>query len=611
MAFQPSMDNVYESNYWQTARQYESAETTSAWNLSQNPAQSGVVPRPAYADMFAEVNYLPGTQGPSGSGGRVQTLAGDTVDAEHFTHNNMQPFLKKNTTQSLDFSGNEALLQGHTGAAVYRPDKKEVECFFEPTQGLGNVCGMTNQTDYYLSHLDVPKTRNNDFPIPQVKVGPGIGQGFSAAPSGGKNQSETLNFVRPKTVDELRPKGNAQKTSFESRLQGHEQRTAQRGQLPNLSKNRPDTYYENNADDMLPNKNVRTKNTYRSVNVVKPTSRVDTHVPREGIVNASLYHPGKGMKDDYGKSKICVYDNERNTTQTKTIVSNLRSAISAVIAPFTDIFRRTPKEYFVDAPRTFGQFQTQMPAKATLYDPVDHAMKTTIKETTIHDTTVMNLHGNEAGRAENPDPTKPTVRETMPVEDTTRNVSAHTYRVITYNPDAVAKATFKEMVENNPNQSGYVRVPNANGAYDYVKVDLSPTQKEFVSDNDYYGTAGSKSEFLPPSHENVHNAEIDGTREMLNMKSGYTPNALGANQAPTKDDVDMQMKRALSDDYAAREFNNITHVSQQTKNLSECTITKPANSLPNQGEDRLDPNLLSALKQNPFSININPITECP
>ena len=55
-----------------------------------------------------------------------------------------------------------------------------------------------------------------------------------------------------------------------------------------------------------------------------------------GVRNAYLGGVGKGESDDYGKSKIMVYENERDVTSTRVYQGNLTSLVKALVSPITD-----------------------------------------------------------------------------------------------------------------------------------------------------------------------------------------------------------------------------------------------------------------------------------
>jgi len=597
----PSMDNVYHSEHWSKVRRDEEMLVNARWEASQAPMDTGVVPRPAYADMFVRTSV----------GANAPELKNPSATATG--HNNMQPFFGGRVRQNVNPFANESRLEHYSGATndqIHRR-KEEVGCFFEVTKDTGNVCGMANNSDFYQSYLQAPVSRNNDFPIEQIRVGPGLNAGFTADPVGGFQQSDTLDVIRPKTIDELRPLSRP-KTTFEIPVQGPQKGIAQRGFVGQFDRNRPDTVFEQSSDQWLKTTGAITKDAERPVQHLKPQARTDTHVSYEGPGRAVM-QPGMGERDDYGMSKMCLADNERSTTQTRTVMNNLTSVVKAIVAPFTDILRRTPKEYTVDAARTFGTMQASatIPSKATLYDPVNHMMRTTIKETTIHDTTIMNPRGPDGVPVAADDSAKTTNRETLPIEDSTRNVSAHTYKVVVYNPDSVAKTTHRETLSDSKNQAGYVGgdVSRRRGAYTHIPITVYATQKQFISDKDHIGGAGSAAEFRQASQDAAHAAEIDGTREAINVATGRTPTTQKHKMPFAKEGVDMEIKKLQIDSMAARDAGNLTRIYQTgPKRIESCEATKYVNDLPEQ--DRLDTSILSALKDNPYNLQINPIVEC-
>ena len=50
------------------------------------------------------------------------------------------------------------------------------------------------------------KIRNNETPIQQIRVGPGLNQGYDSKPKGGFHQVEIQELMMPKNIDELRSK---------------------------------------------------------------------------------------------------------------------------------------------------------------------------------------------------------------------------------------------------------------------------------------------------------------------------------------------------------------------------------------------------------------------
>lgn len=604
----PSQKNMYASDYWNVIKADEKQRGDRMYAAGQQPMQTGVVPKPAYASMFSPPLQ---SQNLSQKNNTFMSLSGKEIGPEDFTHNNMEPFFRGSVRQNMNVDANTTLLENHTGRGALLLKKQEVENFFEPTPGYANMCGMQSTTDHLLNHIETPIARRNDFPIAQVHVGPGLNQGFNANAAGGFHQANTTDYIRKsyKDVNELRP-GNKPKLVMEGRVQGPSKGTTQRGSVGEMVKNRPDTSFEQTPDQWLKSRAATTGDMQRPVVDLKPTARVDQHVEYSGVATASSTQPGKGLADDYGKQNVMVYDNERMTTQTKTVVSNVTSLVKAVVAPFLDILKHNTKEYTLDASRPYGNMHAQIPSRPTMYDPVDGMMRTTIKETTIHDTSIGNLTGEEKGYVENQDNMKPTIRQTMPVEDTTRNIAGHTYKVVVYNPDEVARKTIRETTECAINDTGFVggSISEGTGAYSVIDVQVPFTQKQFVSDYEYSGGAGSKTDFRAVSSEAEHNMEVDPTREVLNIAAGYTPNGAGEFSSLDAANIDLESKRPFMDDMSARNTGNVSRVMQTTQRAVEkCEVTQPGRDLPNALENRLDPNVLSGLKSNPFNLSVNPI----
>lgn len=605
----PSMDNVYQSTYLTDARDAEFQRGAAMWQAATEPWATGVVPQPASASMFAGG---PADVGDDAAPGGIASLSGETIPTEHFTFNNMVPFFKGNATQNVDVDRGGARLDAMTGRQPFYEHKREQEAFFGPTANLAYVNGAPDNSELYKSRVAAPTAQRNFFPIAQERVGPGLNAGYSATPEGGFHNPSTLDFVRPKTTNELRALNNPKET-YEKPIAAPPRYGSKRADLGVVQKNRPDTAFEQTQDQWLQTTGAFRRPTERPSVVLKATAKAGTSdTEYAGAAYGAQSRPGAGADADYGKASICVYDNARRTTQTKTNVSNLRSLVKAIVAPLLDVFRRTPKEYLVESARTYGNMSIQVPNKLTVYDPVAHAMRTTIKETTIHDAEIGNLRGPEAGTVHYDDATRTTVRETTPTTDDTRNLSSGTYRVTVYNTEEIARRTHREATADALNIAGFKgEARNHVGAYVSTDVDLKLTQKQFVSDNDHYGGAGAQAEFAPMSHEAAEAMEVDGTREMQLAKAGYTPNAQGANAGMDSADVNVDVRKIMSDAVAAREFGNITKAYVVgDKPIEACEVTKQATTLPQVDADRLDPAILASIKTNPYAQKINPILEC-
>jgi hypothetical protein len=602
----PTMKSVYESDGVRAARHDEQLRGQAMWDASQNPMESGIVPRPAYASMF---------QAPQAAqaAGQIQSLTGEMMRPEEFTHKNMQPFFGGFQRQNTDAFANSSILESYTGSGGDLQHKKEVGCFFEPTKGMTNICGMdANANDFYVNRIAPSFNRNNEFPIDQVRVGPGINNGYTNVATGGFQQADTREFVMPPTVDELRVLTNPKMEYEAGPLGPAGNRVSARGLVAPMDKNRPETYSEQSPDQWLRTTGAFTAETGRPDNIIKPTARVEYSASEYMGGAKSTDRVGKGDTDDYGKTNILVYGNERDVTQTRTVVNNVTSIIKAIIAPFTDILRHNKAEYTLEHPRTFGSMGAQIPEKATLYDPVNYVMRTTIKETTIHDGVIGNLANSVPGgyaKDVDPDLARKTGRETLDLMDTVRNVGYHKYKTVVYNPDEVAKRTIRETTSRNSREEGNIggATERRTGAYTHVPITVYATQKQFISDHDYMGVSGSTGDFRPMSEESANNMIIDATREAIEITERM-PTPSGAKVAVSKSGVDLKSKRHVSESIAPRLTGGMPNKTNKQFVLSpnSCDITKPAARLTG-ADTRLDPGLLSAFHSNPYTKSLTSV----
>ena len=631
------MKNIYDSTYWNQVKQDEQQRGNKMFNMAE-ARNTGIVAMPATSDMFKNMNYtIPNN---SKSPEYVQSLTGNKINRDTFIHNNMTPFLRKNVTQNTNIETMSPFLDSRTGNNQFWQTKKEVPCMFKPQANIGgNICGMKNNDDFYKSRLEFKEKANNFFPIEQVKVGPGLNKGYDSKGVGGFHQTETNTLARPKNLDELRSKINQKQSYFNIPVKGHIKGTDQRGVQMPLDKNRPDTVYEQSEDMWIKTTGANSKNSLRPAQNIRPTTRQESHIDYKGGV--SISDANAGISDDYGKSKVIVYNNERATTENKPVVSNVTSIVKAIVSPVVDALKYTMKEYTVESERGVGNPSIQIPEKATTYDPDNHIMKTTVKETTIHDSEMINLSGNketystltdqakttvketlihdsvhtnikagDGGYTTADDEAKTTIRETVKAVDTVRNIGGVTYSVSVYDPEIVAKTTVKETTLIAKSPYGFLggMLEGLFGGYISKEIDLKNTHKQFLSDTNEYGIAGATNEYRQRDRTAEENAEIDDTRERIMIAAGHTPNPGNMNINRDSADVEMTTRKPFENSASARENGNVGMIYQSSPTIDECGITKmPQKS--NAYSNRLDSDLLEPVNSNDLmkTQRINPI----
>lgn len=629
----PSMKNMYSSTYMDNVKNDEYKRAKKMYKDAQNPMITGVVPQPGFSSLFD----IEQGQNMAESGEYISALSGLKMTTKDLQHNNMKPFLRGGITQNTNIERFTSKLDRDTGVDKYYMKKKEAASLFKPIIGLHNVNGAKPSSEFYKSRLETPRVMNNVSPIPKVYVGPGLNKGYSSLGSGGYQQSDTLDYARPKTLDNLRSKVNQKQSVFDIPFQAPIKGTDQRGVTTPFAKNKPERTYAQTEENWFKTTGANTKDSVRPELVLKEPTKADMHVDYTG--SAKLENvKGVSDADDYGKRNIIIYSNERDKSQTCTTVANLTTNVKAMLIPVVDALRLSLKEYLVDAPRAGGNPLAQIPNKPTVHDPADvpkttvketivqdsdtlnltgpnqtysalqDEAKTTVKETLIHDGDLLNVKSNSCSYMKNDDDAKTTIRETLPVVDTKRNIGAAVYKVYVYDPDTVAKTTVKQTTIKGKSELGFIGglVTGLFGGYESANIELKNTHKQFTSDNDQYGIAKSVYEHVPMSREAEENAETNGAREQLLIDAGHTPNPGNMNIGIDKSDIYMESNRLLSDDMPAREAGNMDKVYQTHPVISELSITREPTKI-TIVEDRLDNSILESLKYNDLSIKINPI----
>lgn len=472
-------------------------------------------------------------------------LADVNMSYEQFRHNNMQPFMSAKNTQDMRLDRDLRTLEAYTGVNKLHRDKQEVPAMFEPTPGMTYVNGTPVTTSFQQSRMEGQVSqRNNELPFQQVKVGKGLGLGYSAEPGGGFNQCPTAEMMGYKTVDELRTANNP-KTSYSFPLQAG-MGVPQRGLLPNVAKNRFERTHEN--DCPLPTAapgtcmqasraEVVTRETGRGLgeHVYIPPAAISgapqgkltqEHVPLRrrddgttvaGPTNEHFAAYGAGLSDDYGLERIDLQPTAREyLVAVPPRPGNITSVAKAFIMPVLDMLRITRKDATVQGHRDFGPMQMQAPSKltvkpqdvplptikdtnlhesqrlnlkgptrATVVD-VTQTPRTTIKETLIHDTHVGNFgNGPRCVAVYDAAFTRKTGRETLPSKEYVLNMRGQDRGVIRTN-DQQARVTVREttILED---YIGHVRVSNGMKYDPTQSHEMKATNREFTSQHERYG----------------------------------------------------------------------------------------------------------------------------
>ena len=202
-------------------------------------------------DVFQHIEQNNPRESNGGGTQQALSLTGKPINKGDFKHNNMVPFFGARVKgSSTSHDGAQSRLDNMQGAGSQHIRKREQAPLFKPQANMTWANGMPNTTEFMLSR-QMPSTKmNNIKPWDEERVAPGLGQGFTTKGSGsGYNAAvEDRKAWLPKTVNELRVETNPRITFG---LDGHQgpavARIKESGNMKTqgrVEKNRPDTDYE-------------------------------------------------------------------------------------------------------------------------------------------------------------------------------------------------------------------------------------------------------------------------------------------------------------------------------------------------------------------------------
>lgn len=424
----PSMQNIYKSDYTNTVRQKEAMQIEKHNNKI------------------------------------VSQLAGIEVDK---INTNMFPFLRGGVKQNTNDNANVGIMEafGTKNDIMFR--KQELGGMFVPEP---NIKPFTLENiDDITTRIAKPLSKKNVLPFQQERVGRGIDSGYCSHPTGGFQQTDLIDKIMPNLqniydVDKLRVANKPKIGGVEGRIIDGQKST--RVAYPGkMVKRHVDTAFEMKPERLLVTTGAHLKEKQKDVVIPKDTSRIVSSsiygnaFAKEGDKQRGEVKPsnrqnlasfqtaniiGKRDNTDYGKASVQIYKNGRDVTTTQTYKGNVQSLIKSIISPIQDVLNITKKEFFLDPTREFGQLNVQIPPKITVHDPNDVA-RTTIKETTIHDSESLNFKGSTKLTVYDPaDIARTTARQTMIQDSENMNMAAHVYKTNVFDPNAVARTTVKE-----------------------------------------------------------------------------------------------------------------------------------------------------------------------
>jgi len=222
---------------------------------------------------------------------QIYSLTGDYMDSKMFTHNNMVPFNGgKPKGQIYNNNNAETILDNYVGNGSQTIKKIEQAPLFKPQENVQWTYGMPDMSDFYQSRVNPVNKNNMVKPFESIRVGPGLDKGYAADGSHGYNSGmEARDKWLPKTVDELRIATNPKQEYDLNGLQGPAQSQIKNiGIEGKMEKYRPDTFFINTQERWLTTTGAEKAGQLVPDYIVKPSTRNETASYQHGTPNAVI-----------------------------------------------------------------------------------------------------------------------------------------------------------------------------------------------------------------------------------------------------------------------------------------------------------------------------------
>jgi hypothetical protein len=593
----------------------------------------------------------------------VSPLTGKPMNPKDFMTNSngdvFQPFFGSNVTQNMSENASRSRLAAHTGMdSMIDRHKKESKPLFKPCKNISYVNGSPNNSDILSERYNQSRYRSNERPFKQEIIGSGINVKDGKNGTGGFHQYETQDIARSsyKGIDDLNVR---QQITYTTPIKPGAA-ISQRGKQSTVAKNRPETSFHQTLDNQwktpgsvvfaaqrenftaYDNGKKQSRETIgtvgcasvkqRNIETFKKTRR-NVYV-NSGLRNVKMIHDydHENENSDYGKHSFNLGPNERDTTQIAKHNTNFTTVVKALTKPLEDVMKVTKKENIIGNPRPNGNMNAQIPSKQTVYDPNDVA-RTTVKETLIHNSRKGNVKGPNKLTVYDPnDVAKTTLKETLIHNNRKGNIGGKVIKNRVYKYDTKPKITVRNTLDSVDFTQNLVRA-NAGGkatatVQDKLKTTLregtennvhssnvqynkgmghttSPadapfTQKQFLSDYEYSGIAGSK-EAAATNYNSMYNASLNSNKQ--HIAKGRKPMGSNVKLVNGKDKLAVLHKKQMSAVNAERvEKGKVYSVPPNNDKKVYNLKVGLSNEI---NEDRIDPGLLDAYRNNPYTHSLH------
>jgi len=491
----------------------------------------------------------------------IFSLTGQTMDKTEFTHNNMVPFFgAKIKGATSAYRTHEGVLDNMQGTGSQHFDKQEVAPLFAPEANMNFVAGAPNHSDFMQSRMNPSQRAANVKPWEEIRVAPGLANGYSTEGTLGFNSGVSARDAwEPKTVDQLRIATNPKLSFSLENLEGPAMSKVQNlGVQGTVEKYMPDTYYTNTPDRWLTTTGLEKAQTSRGIEELKDVNRLTT----------TAEYFGNG-----GETTEASYVTGAHTVPRRPQLSANPIPAAAAVGTFTSSNADYGRSGYSALPNNRDStYQTPMGTvtgamKAALA-PLMDALRPSRKEDVIGN---LRPNGN--------------VSTTMPAP-------------VVYNPADRTPTTMRETTEGRLDNN-HLNIQNqTSGAYN-VSVQQPIENQRATTNTSYTGSSGGAM---------THSGEasyVSAYNQRNNYAKSYKsrPNPGGASMMASSQNVstgklegDRENNRMWVMDKAPTQITGVDNYGR---------MHVPEQRDVDYSSKRMDPGLLQAFKQNPYTQSLN------
>ena len=503
----------------------------------------------------------------------INSLSGNQIDNKDFKHNNMVPFFGSKVKGPLiDTDHSQSILDNHQGAGSQGIKKVEQAPLFKPEDNVQWSHGAPNQSEFMLSR-ELPSTKiANVLPWEQEKVAPGLGLGYTTQGSGGFNSGMLDRPAwAPPTVDELRVKTNPKVTYG---LYGHEGpadgKIKKSEVIGTVEKNRQNTDYTVGPDRWFTTTGGALGQTQIPQTILNDNNRLTT---------TNEYY---GASGNDGDSKSSYYKGQYETSTRPELSSdNLTPATAMGQGGATD------NDYGVKG-----------------YNLLNNNRQTTCNE--YNSGVVGGINGAfKAMMAPIVDAIRPSRKENVIGNaNQTGNVTALVPNLPITNPGNSVKTTIKEtMVDKiglNYLNVSHLSVPD--GGYKNAQIQVKDQERNNGDSSTTGFIGGHDGQMNVSAWDNQRN-NVNKTHESWPMPGGTQIFNGSENMQFAKKDDDRVNGRLQTNDCFIQQPRSMADTVPSLDSYGKINMPEQYNQEVNS--NRMNPDILTAFKNNPYAQSLN------